>query len=215
MTRARRKTVCVDIVGGQVRVCAPLWMSDAAVEAFVESKRAWIERKRGESARSAARFAKVRAGQTVLVGGTEKTVVFGAARSGETEQLIAVKNVRALRAHFMKTRGDLLVEALHAWSLQSGLSPADVQVRDFKARWGSCDARGVIKLNWRLSMLPAHLRDYVIVHELCHLRELNHSPRFWQEVARICPQYRACRKELKDFSFLTVLYRKDLFDERV
>ena len=64
-------------------------------------------------------------------------------------------------------------------------------------------------------MLPAHLRDYVIVHELCHLRELNHSPRFWQEVARICPQYRACQKELKDFSFLTVLYRKDLFDERV
>ena len=211
LTRARRKTVSVRIEGCKVYVCAPRWMSDAAVMAFLESKRGWIERKQSECVCSSVRFARVLAGQTLLDGGTEKPVVFGARHNGEDAERFFFKNVRAVRPYFSAARGDILVEALHLWSLRVGLSPAGVQVRDFKARWGSCDARGLIKLNWRLSMLPVPLRDYVLIHELCHLRELNHSARFWQWVERFCPCYHACRKELKEYSFLTDLYRGDVF----
>ena len=69
-------------------------------------------------------------------------------------------------------------------------------ISDAKTRWGSCNARGEVRLSWRLMQAPAHLVDYVIAHELAHLRELNHSKRFWELVARVYPQYRAARAEL-------------------
>jgi len=75
-----------------------------------------------------------------------------------------------------------------------------VSVRNQKSRWGSCSHNGTISLNWRLIQLPATVRDYIIVHELMHLRELNHSPRFWAEVEKVCPNYRAAENWLKQNS---------------
>ncbi len=72
-----------------------------------------------------------------------------------------------------------------------------VMVRNQKSRWGSCSHNGTISLNWRLIQLPDEVRDYIITHELMHLRELNHSPRFWAEVERVCPDYRAAEDWLK------------------
>jgi hypothetical protein len=75
-----------------------------------------------------------------------------------------------------------------------------VAVRNQKTRWGSCSRKGAISLNWRLIQLPAAVRDYIIIHELMHLRELNHSPRFWAEVEKVCPTYRAAEDWLKQHS---------------
>ncbi len=68
-----------------------------------------------------------------------------------------------------------------------------------KTRWGSCNSRGVIHLNWRLVQMPLHLVDYVVAHELSHLLEMNHSPAFWQQVKSIYPDYLVARKELKQY----------------
>lgn len=75
-----------------------------------------------------------------------------------------------------------------------------IMVRNQKRRWGSCSCRKTISLNWRLIQLPDEVRDYIIIHELMHLRELNHSPRFWTEVERVCPNYRAAENWLKQNS---------------
>lgn len=72
-----------------------------------------------------------------------------------------------------------------------------VSIRNQKTRWGSCSRRGSLSFNYRLLLLPAHLRDYIIVHELCHLLELNHSQRFWVLVAQSFPDYQSLRRELK------------------
>jgi predicted metal-dependent hydrolase len=72
-----------------------------------------------------------------------------------------------------------------------------IVVRNQKSRWGSCSCNGTISLNWRLIQLPDHVRDYIIVHELMHLRELNHSPRFWQLVEKAVPDYRQAEEWLK------------------
>jgi len=72
-----------------------------------------------------------------------------------------------------------------------------VVIRNQRTRWGSCSCHGAISLNWRLIQLPAHVRDYIIVHELMHLRHLNHSPRFWAEVESSCPNYRHAEDWLK------------------
>ena len=72
-----------------------------------------------------------------------------------------------------------------------------VSVRNQRSRWGSCSARGTISLNWRLIQTPPFVRDYIILHELMHLREMNHSARYWRCVEDVCPDYRVAEAWLK------------------
>ena len=73
-----------------------------------------------------------------------------------------------------------------------------VTIRQAKTRWGSCSQKGNLNFNWKLIMLPEPVIDYIIIHELCHLKEMNHSGKFWALVAEYCPQWRHRRKWLKD-----------------
>jgi predicted metal-dependent hydrolase len=72
-----------------------------------------------------------------------------------------------------------------------------ITVRNQKSRWGSCSPRGTISLNWRLIQAPEFVRDYIILHELAHLKEMNHSRRFWREVARLCPDFSLAENWIK------------------
>ena len=72
-----------------------------------------------------------------------------------------------------------------------------ISIRNQKTRWGSCSQKGNLNFNYRIMNLPNHLADYIIIHELCHLKELNHSPRFWNLVAQTIPNYLIIRKELR------------------
>ena len=72
-----------------------------------------------------------------------------------------------------------------------------VSVRNQRTRWGSCSRRGQISLNWRLVQTPVSVRDYIVLHELAHLKEMNHSRRFWAEVARLCPEFAQAERWLK------------------
>ena len=78
-----------------------------------------------------------------------------------------------------------------------GFEVRRVSVRNQSSRWGSCSRRGTISLNWRLIQTPAFVRDYIVLHELAHVKEMNHSRRFWREVARLCPEYLAVERWLK------------------
>ncbi len=78
-----------------------------------------------------------------------------------------------------------------------GFAPRRVTIRNQKTRWGSCSSTGGISLNWRLVQVPAFVRDYVILHELVHLDQLNHSTRFWKRLARACPNHNAAEAWLK------------------
>ena len=82
------------------------------------------------------------------------------------------------------------------------LSVRHVTVRNQRSRWGSCSRRGTISLNWRLIQSPPFVRDYIILHELMHLREMNHSPLFWRQVETVCPDFRTAEQWLKQHSRL-------------
>jgi predicted metal-dependent hydrolase len=77
-----------------------------------------------------------------------------------------------------------------------------ISVRNQRSRWGSCSLRGTISLNWRLIQTPAFVQDYILIHEIMHLREMNHSSRFWQKVERACPNYETAERWLKQHSSL-------------
>ena len=91
----------------------------------------------------------------------------------------------------------VLPERLYELANRFGLVVKAVSIRSQRTRWGSCGRNGHISLNWRLMLMPDWVRDYVLVHELMHLRRLDHSPKFWRLVEAACPDYRTARQWLR------------------
>lgn len=80
-----------------------------------------------------------------------------------------------------------------------GVAPKQIKLSSARTQWGSCTSRGVVRFNWQLVKMPLHLIDYVVVHELAHLVEMNHSDAFWRVVEGACPEYAKCRAELRRY----------------
>jgi len=95
-----------------------------------------------------------------------------------------------------------LTERTEHWAQQMNLFPSSLKFREQKTRWGSCSSRGAINLNWRLMVFRQEIIDYVIVHELAHLKHMNHSAKFWELVANYIQDYEVLMKELRDSQHL-------------
>ena len=105
--------------------------------------------------------------------------------------------------HDLRVRAAIeLPPQLLALAARHGLSVTRVTIRNQRSRWGSCSSRGHITLNFRLMLMPPEVREYILIHELMHLRELNHSRKFWHHVERACPNYRSAEDWLKQNSGL-------------
>jgi len=120
-------------------------------------------------------------------------VVLGQALGGQA-QALAVQ--RALSLWYRRQAGALLPPRVAPFARALGVAPPPVVVAEQKRRWGSCNAKGHLRLNWRLVMAPLELADYVAAHEACHLRMLDHSPAFWQLLSGLIPDCRARRRRL-------------------
>lgn len=105
--------------------------------------------------------------------------------------------VRPEHVALRRRAADELPRQLLALAALHGVSVERVSVRNQRSRWGSCSRRGSITLNWRLVLVPDFVREYVMLHELMHRRELNHSPRFWRLVAAVCPRLVEARRWLR------------------
>jgi predicted metal-dependent hydrolase len=114
-----------------------------------------------------------------------------------TEPLVRAKRVKKLlENHFKQQAEKLIVERLEMLSGQTSLIPKKVNIRQYSARWGSCNNRGELSFNYLLMMAPIFVIDYVIIHELCHLKHLNHSKGFWQLVEEYSPEYQIAKEWL-------------------
>jgi len=90
-----------------------------------------------------------------------------------------------------------LQEKAYRYTKVVGVDAGRIGIKTFKSRWGSCSAKGRIDFNWKIVMAPNRIVDYVVVHELCHLKQHDHSPKFWKEVERVIPDYAECKEWLK------------------
>ena len=98
-----------------------------------------------------------------------------------------------------KSAGSYLPPLLEALAERYGFSYRKVKITGARSRWGSCSAAGTISLSCYLMLLPPHLMDYVLLHELSHTKEMNHGPAFWQVVERLLPDFYTSRQQLKQF----------------
>ena len=105
---------------------------------------------------------------------------------------------------YRKQASDTIRERVEWYAQQSGFQYTSVRITDAKKRWGSCGIKGRLNFSWRLIMAPLEMIDYVVVHELVHVEERNHSPRFWSKVEKVLPDYKQRRKWLKEHDYLLV-----------
>ena len=103
---------------------------------------------------------------------------------------------KLLEAYFKKQAEQLIFERLDFLIRQTSLTPTKITIRQYRARWGSCNNRGELSFNYLLMMAPIFVIDYVIIHELCHLEHLNHSKYFWQLVEKHCPNFQSAKEWL-------------------
>lgn len=103
-----------------------------------------------------------------------------------------------LERWFRKQASRILTDKAEKFGTLVGVSFGTVRIKDQKSRWGSCSSKGNLNFNWRILMAPEAVCDYVVIHEVCHLKHMNHSPEFWLLVGTVCPEYRRYRKWLKE-----------------
>ncbi len=211
--RSRRKTIAVEITKeGGVLVRAPLKLARREVLAFVHRNRAWITRKLAQAGvlqqgRTSRRFLE---GETFPFLGEQHRLRYVAGgeylRKQNGEFLLGAdlssRAADLFRTWYRARAREILGDRVEHFALRMGLTCRSVRITDARERWGSCNAAGSLNFAWRLVMAPPPVIDYVIVHELAHLVEMNHSRRFWDCVARVLPDHPARRKWLREHEHL-------------
>ena len=197
MRRARRYILRVR-PDGSVRVTIPRGGSRAEAGRFFERHASWIQRERAriQSTPAVSRWTD---GAALLLRGEPATIHVdgGSARYGDRVVKVTGDLRACLEADLRALARAELVPRLHALAATHDLTVARVTIRNQRSRWGSCSRSGAIALNFRLVQMPPTVRDYVLLHELMHLKQPNHSRRFWRLVEDVCPDFRSAEHWLK------------------
>lgn len=218
INRSNRRSISLSVLkNGSVVVKAPLKMTDADIGRFVESKQEWIQAKLTMVNNTLSRYKDVISYQKIMVYGSKYSVILADVKKIEMDdncQIIFPKKVapenrmKTLISWYKRFAKKVLQSRMNFIAEKIKLSPSAFKISDSRGRWGSCNSRGTICINFRVIMLPPAIIDYILVHELCHLIEMNHSTKFWGQVMSFYPQAKCARTNLKEFSFLLDLFRK-------
>jgi len=213
---ANRKTASLAIYPDQrIVVSVPVRYPDAHIENLIRDKRNWIQKKLTElQALPQLKSYELVEGGVLPLFNEELRLVFQlSSRSSvlrsENDLLVSLPSNKVNDQRYLKN-------ILFAWYQQQALavirsrvadfaqrlkvSPKDISVRTYRNRWGTCKSSGDLIFNWKLVFGSPLVLDYVVIHELCHLKEFNHSPKFWRWVESVMPHYRDAQKELKQLS---------------
>ncbi len=198
--RARRLSLRVSGLDGEVTLTVPRGVSETEALGFARSREDWLRR---ALAAHPGRVA-VGPGVTLPIEGTMRRIVPGPGRQVrlDGDEVVHVPGPEGtmparLRAWLKARARDRLAAASDIYAARLGLGYSRLTLRDTRSRWGSCSARGGLSYSWRLILAPSDVLDYVAAHEVAHLAEMNHSPAFWAVVARLRPEYETPRAWLR------------------
>jgi predicted metal-dependent hydrolase len=215
LRRARRRTIGFQIDDHGLTISAPRWVTLREIEDAIAEKQRWIRNKQREwrEWRAQRRLPEVVFADGGVVPYLGRSVTLrvhadaGATRLGESAELLlalpcgaGAEQVRdALQAWLQAEARRVFGERIANFADRIDRRFAGWKLSSARSQWGSCTHDGRIRLNWRLIHFSLPVIDYVIAHELAHLRELNHGPRFWASVAQLLPGFEAARDEIRGF----------------
>ena len=209
----RKKSASIQLIDGQVRVRAPRSLSDKRIDDLIKKRIPWIKEKLEEYAKRPKAIEKKYIdgeifsylGKNYVLRIIESNKACVKLKNGcfvvtiPKNKVDKADQVQALladwfRAHankYLQARTDKFAEII-------GVSPTSVSIKNYKARWGSCTINGAIDYNWKIIQAPKKVIDYIVVHELCHLIEHNHSPKYWSCVEKFMPNSKESKVWLKE-----------------
>ena len=188
---------------GVTRVTVPRRGSISTAREFVGKNIGWLEQQIQRLEAQPKKITEWRLGTGIYFRGEPVKIEFeniGQVRFGQETLKVPdlSKDLRpAIQKHLRKLAERELPSRVMELAALHGVEISRVTVRNQKSRWGSCSRRGTISLNWRLIQTPNFVQDYIILHELAHRKQMNHSDKFWEEVERLCPDYLTSEKWLK------------------
>lgn len=188
---ARARRVTLRFTGTQVELVLPLRAPEKIVGEVLASHREWIDRALGRALETQAQAHRLR------WGGDERTVVFGSGAARWEGDGVVAATPLALENFLRQEAGARLIPMTQEWARRMEVQPTAIVVKAQKARWGTCSSRGEVRLNWRLGMFEERVQRSVVIHELAHLKELNHSARFWAIVRAFDPDWAETDRILK------------------
>ena len=214
LKRSSRRSIGFTIDSSGLMITAPRWVTLADIETAITEKQRWIFTKLIEWRTRVEQRALPRVdwkngaqvpylGQPVrvMLGAPQGTLAFDAQQAALALPLPLQADPQQIKDRVQGwLQGEakrLFGERLAIYAEKLGVSYRAYALSSAATRWGSCSSDGKIRLNWRLIHFPLSIIDYVVAHELAHLREMNHSPRFWQTVESIFPEFREARQTLK------------------
>ena len=216
LVRAQRQSIGMEVHLEGLTVRAPRWVTIREIEVALKERAAWIVKSLIEwRARRREAMPRVwRTGAPILYRGRELALEIFPARHPAIDADLFHLTVRHPAAHderevalcvghWLKDEAwSLVVTRVALYAQRTARTPSSVRLSDARSEWGSCNAKGEIRLNWRLVQLPPALAEYVVAHEVAHLTELNHSARFWSRVEALLPGHAALRRELDEWTAL-------------
>lgn len=214
LKRSSRRTIGFSIDASGLAITAPRWVTLADIETAIVDKERWIFAKLAEwqtrveqralpriGWKEGAEFPYLGKPVSVTLSAPDGALAFDATRASLALALPALAQEQQIKDRvqgwLQSEAKRLFGERLAIYAEKLGVNFRTYALSSAATRWGSCSSDGKIRLNWRLIHFPLSVIDYVVAHELAHLREMNHSPRFWQTVESIFPEFREARHTLK------------------
>lgn len=204
LKRSARRTIGLKITREGLSVTLPRQLPESEAERAILQKLPWILDKLADQQYKPAGPVLLACGQPVLWLGETRLLQTGSTRTRLQDDvlLLAAQNqhehiAQSLTRFYQSAARTHFGERVRIWSERMGLAPTRLGLSSARGRWGSCSSNGAMRLNWRLMQAPLAVIEYVVIHELAHLAELNHSARFWAIVAAHCPAWKQQRDWLK------------------
>lgn len=217
--RSRRKTIAASVdPEGTILVSAPYIVPEFMIRHFLKQKESWLLKRihLRQTATAAGLQLSYKSGDVIPFFDSSHVLTVTRSEQAERPRLYFLQNTfqAIIPVHFSEDQEHQAVkEQLHSWYLHNtlpvlekrveyyagivGVEYKDIRVKDVTSHWGSCSSNRNLNFNYRIAMLPVDISDYIIVHELCHIKEMNHSPRFWALVGQVIPHYKQLRTQLK------------------
>jgi predicted metal-dependent hydrolase len=212
---ARRKTLLIEVDNPVVTVKVPKTLSDERLEALLRKRRTWIKDKLETQEEMPPLRPKeyVNGESFSYLGKTYRLRIVSGKQGDPVKLRKGYLEVPVSKELSHEGRESSIRDSLTQWYSSHalarlknkcsrygkilGVEPSSIKVDDYKSRWGSCSSSGIVSFNWRVILAPHSIVDYVVVHELCHMLEHNHSTKYWSHVAMVIPNYQECREWLK------------------